>query len=224
MQQLESPADQLQQPIEIHPPKPPKQTSKIVTVIAVIVAVFSFLIMLLMVLSSRTPPQVSTTTSPFTAKASVTTDRAVIEIDISQTKEGALTIGVSKPRVLRGLRLTYTGSDLSLRFLGMQANLNDDRIPSRLLTQALVAAVNANTEATGISMQARSGVTTITGQLPDGSFSLRVDRETGSQIKVSTPTLTLESSFGNFLFDYQKDVASKAQDAPLDDTPSQSTP
>lgn len=201
------------------PPEPPtskssrpksKPLSKIVAGIAVLVAVVSLLALLLIVLLTRPPASVGSVDAPLLFEASVNTDRAVIGIEMSRTTDGAFAVGITQPRLLSGFRLSYTGSDMILQFHGIQVSLNDDKIASQLVTRGIVTAVNANTDATGVSMESRNGVTILRASLPEGgTFTLRVDRERGSRIILSTPTLQLETSFGSFLSAYQDQIASE---------------
>lgn len=148
--------------------------------------------------SSNRP--ISHTDQPFSAKANIQLGDTRIVADINKTAPDALTLQIEEPASLKGLMCYYDGTDISLRYKNMQVKLTDDTLLSRVAAAAIVSAVNATSDDTGISIQNQDGKTILQGNFEQGAFTLEIDPKSGSLMKLSVPNLELECEFSDFAF------------------------
>lgn len=135
-------------------------------------------------------------TKSFTAKADIHFGDIEATATINRVGDGVCEVTLISPEALNGMKFQYVGSTVTVSYLGMSVELDDDSLLANAMASAIVKAVDMAARDQGITMK-KSGKTIIMkGENDSGEFELRLDRETGSLLELSIPSMDLECTFG----------------------------
>ncbi len=135
-------------------------------------------------------------TKSFTAKADIHFGEIAATASINRIGDGVYDVTLISPEALNGMKFQYNGSDISISYLGMSVALADDSLLANAMTSAIVKAVDMAARDQGITMKKSGDAVILQGNNDNGAFELRLDKKTGSLLKLEIPSMELECTFG----------------------------
>lgn len=152
-------------------------------------------------ISGRNSHQVSTNLAkPFDAKATITMKDLKMTADINQTRAGECTVKITEPKTLSGMQFIYNGNDVSVSYKGFTVKLNQDSKLVQTVAGIIVEAINKASSPSGIDISIDGGRLLLQGDSDAGKFKMLLDKENGSIVSLSVPSVDFECNFTDFIF------------------------
>lgn len=138
---------------------------------------------------------VSSLNRDFDMKAQIRMGKIEAEADINRTKDGKGTVKITNPKNLSGLTFIFDKDDVTVSFLGLSLNLDNNNILNSSLAKALISSINKASSPHGVTFSAKDDVITATGETDSGEFLLVFDRNKKTLLSLSVPEIDLECNF-----------------------------
>lgn len=136
----------------------------------------------------------------FDAKATIKMGEIEAEADINRTKEGICTVKLTSPKGLSGMTFSFDRQNVTVSYMGLSLELDNDSVLTSSMTKAVVASINMAAEPHGVSMALEGEALVIKGTTESGDFTLKLDRSDYSVLTLSIPNLDLECNFNPFSY------------------------
>lgn len=136
----------------------------------------------------------------FDAKATIKMGDIEAEADINRTKEGVCTVELTSPKGLSGMTFSFDQQNITVSYMGLSLELDNDSVLTSSMTKAVVASINMAAEPHGVSMAVEGEALIIKGATESGDFTLKLDRSNYSVLTLSIPNLDLECNFNPFSY------------------------
>lgn len=136
----------------------------------------------------------------FDAKATIKMGDIEAEADINRTKEGVCTVELTSPKGLSGMTFSFDQQNVTVSYMGLSLELDNDSVLTSSMTKAVVASINMAAEPHGVSMAVEGEALVIKGATESGDFTLKLDRSNYSVLTLSIPNLDLECNFNPFSY------------------------
>ena len=136
----------------------------------------------------------------FDAKATIKMGDIEAEADINRTKEGVCTVELTSPKGLSGMTFSFDQQNVTVSYMGLSLELDNDSVLTSSMTKAVVASINMAAEPHGVSMAVEGEALVIKGTTESGDFTLKLDRSNYSVLTLSIPNLDLECNFNPFSY------------------------
>lgn len=136
----------------------------------------------------------------FDAKATIKMGDIEAEADINRTKEGVCTVQLTSPKGLSGMTFSFDQKNVTVSYMGLSLELDNDSVLTSSMTKAVVASINMAAEPHGVSMALEGEALVIKGTTESGDFTLKLDRSNYSVLTLSIPNLDLECNFNPFSY------------------------
>lgn len=173
----------------------------IIGIIVLVTGIFTVFTVSKRPLSEEKQQQLTSDLSrPFQAVANIKLDGLNVVADINKTASNQLTMQVTEPQTLKGLTISYNGSDITVAYLGMQAVIDDDSLLAKTMAGIIMHSIQSATEDTGVQISEQDGILTISGESDEGAFVLKLDKQSGAILSLRVPQMDLECEFSQFLF------------------------
>lgn len=136
----------------------------------------------------------------FDAKATIQMGELAADVDINRTAEGICTVQMTAPKSLNGLSFAFAEETVTVSYLGLSFELNQDAVFSSAMTKAVVAAINQAAEPNGVKLAVDDEGVTVSGTTESGDFTLLLSRSDYSMLSLCIPNLDLECHFSPFSY------------------------
>ncbi len=134
----------------------------------------------------------------FDAKATIKMGDIEAEADINRTEEGVCTVRLTNPKGLSGMTFSFDQENVTISYMGLSLELDNDSVLTSSMTKAVVASINMAAQPHGVSMALEGDALIIKGTTESGDFTLKLDRSDYSVLTLSIPNLDLECNFNPF--------------------------
>ncbi len=130
----------------------------------------------------------------FTSEADITLDKLRAEGTISRFGEGEWEAEFTSPNTLSGVKLTFSGGNVSADYKGLSFSVPRSALPVKAMLLELIEAVDTNARADKLSGSEKEGIFMIEDSLEGGDYILCLD-ENGDISSFDMPNNLLRISF-----------------------------
>ncbi|WRS27622.1 hypothetical protein U6B65_00425 [Oscillospiraceae bacterium MB08-C2-2] len=138
--------------------------------------------------------------APFSTSANISYKELAATAVLSRETPQACTVTFSSPASLKDMSFMFTQDLVTIRYKGLSFDVDPADIPTSNAARIAVAAINKVTSDQGLTVDYTDTALAFSGVMESGAFTLKLDRENGSLLKLSVPSEELEIEFVSFEF------------------------
>lgn len=109
-------------------------------------------------------------------------------------------IEFSKPDSIAGLKAEIESDTATISYKGVVVTIDPSTIPGSAALKIISAAIDSAVQRQGMRVSYKDGVIDVSGENENGSFNLKIDKEKGNILKLSSPENKLDVRFTGFKF------------------------
>lgn len=119
---------------------------------------------------------------------------------IAQKTPESCSLNFTSPDSLKDMAFVFHRDSVDVSFKGSSFRFDPRSVPGGAVANVTVTAISKALQDDGITVNRTDQGTELTGMLGVGEFTLSLDPESGSLVKLSVPSEELEIEFQNFRF------------------------
>jgi len=119
---------------------------------------------------------------------------------ITRETPRSCSVTFTSPESLSDIAFVFWDDRVELNYKAMSFAFDPNSVPGGAVARIAVGAINTALDGRGLAVEYTDNALTLSGALDSGSFTLRVDQNDQSLLKLSIPDQQLDIEFVNFSF------------------------
>ena len=145
-------------------------------------------------------PPLAGHTGNYDTQAKITCGELSATATVSQESPDACTVTFTSPDSLEDMAFLFRQDSVDVSYKDLGFQFDPGSVPGGAIAKVMVSAVGKAMRDDGVTAESTEAGTELSGTLETGAFTLRLDPESGSPLKLSVPSEELEIEFVNFRF------------------------